>query len=70
LLWVPVLSTDLSHARYDPDAGVLRIRFHSGGVYEYYGVPRRAYDLLLAAPSKGKYFHQHIKGRYDFARIR
>lgn len=70
MLWVPVLSTDISHARYDRDAGALRIRFRDGSVYEYRGVPERVYDVLLAAPSKGRYFHQSIKGRYEHARIR
>lgn len=70
VFWVPVLSTDLSHAKYDLDSGALRIRFHSGEVYEYHDVPRHVYDVLLAAPSKGKYFHQNIKGKYEFTRIR
>ncbi|MDD9809116.1 MAG: KTSC domain-containing protein [Thaumarchaeota archaeon] len=70
MLWVPVLSTEMSHARYDPDSGALHVRLLSGEVYEYYGVPRRSYDMLLAAPSKGRYFHEHIKGKYNFARVR
>ena len=61
LHWVPVLSTEMSHTRHDPDSGALHVRFLSGEVYEHYGVSRRAYDMLLATPSKGK---------YNFARVR
>jgi len=65
-----VLSTILSHARYDPGAGALRIRFRDGSVREYRGVPERVHYALLAAPSKGKCFHESIKGKYEPARVR
>jgi hypothetical protein len=64
-----VQSSDLQAVDYDW-SGTLTIVFHSGGVYEYYGVPSFEYDALLNAPSHGRYFHAHIKNRYACRRIR
>lgn len=51
-------------------AAHLRMRFHIGEAHECRGVPRRVYDTLLASQSKGKYFHQNIKGKYEYRRVR
>jgi len=63
---VPVKSSDLSHVEYDRDAGTLRVWFHSGGTYEYHGVPESTHDGLMGAASKGKYFHRHIKHNDEY----
>ena len=47
----------------------LWISFHSGGLYEYSGVPQSVYESLMNAPSKGKYFHAYIKRSYPYRRI-
>ena len=57
----PVQSSNLSSVGYDPIASTLGLEFHSGGVYQYYGVPRQIYEGLIRAPSKGSYFHHYIK---------
>ncbi len=49
--------------------GTLTLAFHSGGVYEYYHVPHSEYTALMSASSHGKYFHAHIKGRYNYRRV-
>lgn len=46
------------------DQPQLVIDFKSGGTYVYDGVPREAYDALIAADSVGKHFHQHIRGKF------
>jgi len=66
---VPVKSSDLTHVEYDGGASTLRIWFHSGGSYEYYGVPESAHNGLMDAASKGKYFHQHIKDKYKYKKL-
>jgi len=63
-----VQSSDLAVVDYDW-SGTLTIAFHSGGVYEYYGVPYSEYEALMNASSHGKYFHAHIKGRYSYQKI-
>jgi hypothetical protein len=37
-----------------------------GKTFHYRGVPREVWNGLLAASSKGKYFHQVIRGNYPF----
>lgn len=49
--------------------GTLHIQFHSGGLYEYTNVPASLYQGLMSAPSKGRYFHANIRGRYGDRRI-
>ena len=63
-----VYSSNLSSVGYEN--GVLEIHFHSGGIYQYDNVPLSVYEALLAAPSKGKYFHKHIKDNYRPTRLR
>jgi len=65
----PVSSSDLRSVGYDPAAQVLEIEFHSGGVYQYTGVPASAHTALMQAGSKGSYFHAHIKDRYPTHKI-
>ena len=64
--FVPVSSSNLSAVSYAD--GVHAIRFKSGGVYRYFGVPETVYRDLLAAPSKGRYFARYIKNIYPFER--
>ena len=65
---ITVESSDLAGVDYDW-SGTLTIAFHSGGVYEYYGVPHSEYAGLMNASSHGKYFHAHIKGQYSYRKI-
>ncbi|WP_258395372.1 KTSC domain-containing protein [Lonsdalea quercina] len=54
---------------YDASASILEIAFHNGGIYQYSGVPASIYEGLLSAPSKGKYFHLHIKNVYSYRKV-
>jgi len=66
----PVTSSALNSVGYDESQKILAIEFHGGEVYEYYDVPAQVYHDLMAAASKGRYFHQHIRnGDYKFARV-
>lgn len=67
---VSVQSSNISSVGYDPATSTLEIEFHHGGVYQYYGVPRRVYMGLMKAESKGSYFYQHIKlGGYPYKKV-
>jgi hypothetical protein len=46
----------------------LFVEFNSGAVYEYFDVPETVYQEFLATPSKGKFVHQRIKGKFESAR--
>lgn len=57
-------------AAVDYWGSTLTIAFHSGGVYEYYGVPYPIYAGLMEAASHGRYFHAQIKNRFRYRRVR
>ena len=63
---VPVASSNLAAVGYSAATSVLRIRFNSGSVYDYMGVPEHIHDGLMGAASKGSYFNAHIKNRYRY----
>lgn len=63
----PVRSSNIDSVGYD--SGVLEISFRSGGIYQYRIVPEHIYLELMNAPSKGGYFHDHIKDRYDTRKV-
>jgi len=51
---------------YSERAQKLFVTFRETGSYTYFDVPRDVYDGLMAAPSKGTYFNERIRDRYDF----
>lgn len=55
-------STAISFIGYQN--GILILTFQSGGTYRYDNVPEGVYKEMLAAPSKGKFYHERIKDRY------
>lgn len=61
----PVESSQVKAVGYDPAASELFIEFTRGAVYVYRGVPRDVYDRFLAAESKGRFFSQEIKGKFE-----
>lgn len=65
-----VQSTNLSAVGYDEENRALRIEFHDSGTYEYYDVPRGVYEDLMQASSHGSYHHDHIRGNYDYRKVR
>ena len=66
----PVASSSIRSVGYDRDEAALEIEFQSGGVYRYADVSPETYEGLLGASSHGSYFHENIRGQYDYRRIR
>lgn len=64
-----VSSSDLKSVGYDQTSGTLEVEFHRGGTYQYSAVPPTVYDALLAAPSLGSFFAQHIRWTYQYRRL-
>jgi hypothetical protein len=58
---VPVDSSAVVSIGYDAATNQLEVEFVGGGVYRYFGVPRRRVDELFAAASIGAYLTRHIK---------
>lgn len=55
----PVVSSNLKSVGWQ--TRMMEIEFHGDRVYLYTAVPEEVFLGLLAAPSKGKYFHLHVK---------
>ncbi len=66
----PVQSSNLRSVGYESDTNTLEIEFNSGGIYQYFGVPESVYSGLMSASSKGSYFHENIKDKYETRRIK
>ena len=68
--WIRVDSSNLARIRYDENTMTLEIEFMGGRVYQYFDVPVQVFEgLRNAVDSHGKYFNQHIKGNYRYARV-
>jgi hypothetical protein len=66
---IPVESSNLYSVGYDPDTQTLEIEFRTGGIYEYYDVPKAVYQQLMTAPSHGRFFHAYIRNVYRYRKI-
>jgi hypothetical protein len=66
---VTVESTALVTVGYDETRELLQVEFGGRVIYHYFGVPAAVHRGLLAAPSKGCYFNQAIRGRFPFCLI-
>ena len=47
-------------------AGTLEIEFVDGDVYRYFSVPPRVFLELMQAESKGAFFNERIRDRFEF----
>ncbi|WKS98497.1 KTSC domain-containing protein [Gallibacterium salpingitidis] len=66
---IPVRSSNISSIAYDENQHILEIKFRSGAIYQYLGVPPERYKGLLAAYSKGGYVADFIKPYYRYRRV-
>ncbi len=64
-----VRSSNVASVGYDKDSQVLEIEFIGGGVYQYSSVPENTFNSFMNAASKGIYFHNFVKGKFDYSRI-
>ena len=63
-------SSVISSLRYDPVSTTLRVIFVSGKAYDYKHVPLEIYKAIKKANSKGGYLNRHIKGNYDYKKLK
>jgi len=55
---------------YDSSASILEVEFHSGGIYQYLGVPEQDFIALTSGiGSVGKYLNSFIKNHYRYQRV-
>ena len=64
-----VASSNIKAIGYDPQTETLEVEFHSGSIYQYYGVPDHLHGQIMQAPSKGKFLHIYIKNQFPYSRV-
>jgi hypothetical protein len=63
-------SSVVAAIKYDVSSSALRIIFVSGKVYDYKDVPEEVYTAMKTSVSKGIFFNEHIKGKYEYEKIK
>lgn len=66
---IPVASSNIVSAGYDPDSQTLEIEFRNGTVYQYYNVDQGIYDQFSQASSKGGFLNTYLRNGYPFSRV-
>ena len=62
---IPLDSSCIRGADYDPATRRMYIWFHGHGPYPFYGVPESVFTGLINAIGwHGEYYHQYIRGRF------
>jgi hypothetical protein len=64
---VPVNSSAINSASYDPATYLLTISFTDGTEYTYDGVPSDVFTDFIGSSSPGSYFNKNIRGSYGYA---
>jgi hypothetical protein len=67
---INVISSNLKSVGYDAEKSILEIEFNSGSIYQYFGVPRNVFDLLMNASSKGGFHSDFIKDKFQYQRVK
>jgi hypothetical protein len=67
---VQVESEAITEIDYDVDTSCMFVRFVEDEWYSYFAVPPRVFEAFLAAPSHGRFFHDHIRDKYPFRKGR
>ncbi len=62
---IRVSSSAITAVGYDPSTGRMKIRFTQGHTYDFCRVPEHVFQGLLNARSKGGYYNDHIRDRYQ-----
>ena len=62
---IRVSSSAMSAVGYDTQSRRMKITFVQGHTYDYCDVPEHVFDGLLRASSKGSYYNDFVKDRYQ-----
>ena len=63
MIMYPVVSTDVLAVGYDPQIHTLRVRFHSGGTYDYYSVSPVLFEQMLV-PNPWRRVGRRVKAHH------
>lgn len=64
-----VRSSFIDSIGYDESGKRLIVRLKSGSIYEYLGVPRDLVLDLIGTDSKGRFYANHIRGKFESKRL-
>ena len=64
-----VESSNISEIGYNTVTRELEVKFKSGKLYCYKDVPNDVYQSFWNAKSKGKYFHEMVRDKYEFTEV-
>ena len=61
----------IENVNFNPQTGTLQVTFHNPqiGKWEYYNVPVYEAAGLISASSRGAYFNQFIRDRYEYSHV-
>ena len=62
-------SSMIRQVGYSPKEETMMIRFNTGSKYKFNDVPKRIHNALMESESKGKFFHDEIRGNHDFEKV-
>lgn len=62
---IRVNSSAIRGVGYDQSTHRMRITFEQGHSYDFCGVPIHVFEGLMRASSKGAYYNDHIRDRYQ-----
>ncbi|WP_460357920.1 MULTISPECIES: KTSC domain-containing protein [unclassified Pseudomonas] len=62
---IAVYSRAIIAIGYDAGTKQMRISFHQGHSYDFFDVPLAIHNGLISAVSKGAYYNQHVRDRYQ-----
>jgi hypothetical protein len=62
---IPIRSTAIRAVGYEPTTQRMKIAFVEGHTYDFCRVPEHIFIGLLRSGSKGRYYNDHIKDRYN-----
>ena len=69
MLMQAVTSSVIDAVGYDEDRSWLLVKFSSGRLYRYRGVPEPEFDALIQANSVGRYYNRHIRDAFPYEEL-
>lgn len=66
--WVEAQSDAIVRFGYEEKNQTLFVAFKKAGIYKYYDVPKQVFEDMKAAPSKGTFVAQELRGKYQSAK--
>jgi hypothetical protein len=65
----PVSSSVIAAIGYDEETETLEVELATGALYRYHSVDQDAFEDFRAAPSKGRFFNERIRGAYPWEEL-